>query len=160
MVVRAVFLLHAQGELGDGGNEGKGEDQYWKDEDDGLDNAASGVIAGLHEGTQVPLRNEVERYHCERYDERVDHELGNLQHDGIAKGQRECHEAHAQWRQDVAGDFRAAQLVDDEAIDRIRNRYAVDEHHREDGEPVDDCQDDAIAAAEEVSEYREDIFAV
>ena len=70
------------------------------------------------------------------------------------------HEAHAQWRQDVAGDFRAAQLVDDEAIDRIRNRYAVDNHHREDGEPIDDCQDDAIAAAEEVGEYREDIFAV
>ena len=106
------------------------------------------------------MRNEVERYHCERHDERVDHELGNLQHDGVAKGQRKCHEAHAQRRQDVAGDFRATQLVDDEAIDRIRNRYAVNEHHREDGEPVDDGEDDAVAAAEEVGEYREDVLAV
>ena len=126
VVVRAVFLFHAQRELGDRSNEGEGENQYGKDKDDGLDNAASSVIAGLHEGTQVPLWDEVERYCCQRYDERVDHELGNLEHDGVAKGERECHEAHAQRCQDVAGDFRAAQLVDDEAIDRIRNRYAVD----------------------------------
>ena len=108
MVVRAVFLFHAQRELGDRSNEGEGEHQDGKDKDNGLDNAASGVIAGLHEGPEVPLWNEVERYCCQRHDERVNHELSNLQHDGIAKGKCQRHQTYAQRCQDVAGNFRPA----------------------------------------------------
>lgn len=144
--------MRGDAELRDSRDVSEREDKHRQDEQDGFEDTQRTMVAGLHKGCEIPLRNEVQGDCAQGKDERVDHEVRRGEHHLVAKGERCRHQSYAQRREDPPGDLRPVELVNDEAFHRVRNGGAVDEHHGEDGEPVDGREQDAFIAPEELGE--------
>ena len=155
-----VEAFRVQHELRNCRQEAEGEHQHRHDQDDVAEVSDEAIGAVVVERAEIPLRDQIQRHRCQRHDQRVDHELRDQQRGVAAEGKAERHQADAERRQDWARDFRAVQLVLDEAVDGVGDRDAVDHHDRKYREPVDQGDQNAGVFAEEAGDHFQDVLAL
>ena len=157
-----VLRLHIDGELRERCHVGEGEDQNRQDEEDAFKHLAPAIstVIEVDKALEVPARNEVDGGHRQRDDERVDQYLGQPDHGLAADGKSTGHDSDADGGKQPAVQRRAAELIDNEAVHRVGDGDAVDQHGGKDRNPIQQGEDDTRALAQVLGNELKDVLAM